>query len=248
MITRRLVEVCIDSVESAVAAAAGGADRLEVCSALGEGGLTPSAGLMEVVRTRVQIPLAVMIRPRAGDFCCSDDEFEVMRRDLVRLKEQGADMVVFGLLTPDGAVDAARTRELMALARPLPVTFHRAFDMTRDPRTALETLIELGCERVLTSGQEKSVLEGLELITELVRQAGSRILVVPGGGITERNLPRILRECNAREFHVSASATRDSAMEFRNTRVPMGRTLAASEYAHSVADAGRVRRFRELAG
>ena len=248
MITRRLVEVCIDSVESAVAAAAGGADRLEVCSALGEGGLTPTAGLMDVVRARVQIPLAVMIRPRAGDFCYSDDEFEVMRRDLVRLKEQGADMVVFGLLTPDGAVDVARTRDLMALARPLPVTFHRAFDMTRDPRAALETLIELGCERVLTSGQEKSVLEGLELIAELVRQAGSRIRVVPGGGITERNLPRILRECNAREFHVSASATRDSAMEFRNTRVPMGRTLAASEYAHSVADAGRVRRFRELAG
>lgn len=247
MSSRRLVEVCIDSVESTVAAVGGGADRLEVCSALGEGGLTPSPGLLEIVRERVTIPLAVMIRPRAGDFCYSDDEFEVMRRDLVRLKALGADLMVFGLLTPSGDVDVARTRELIALARPLPVTFHRAFDMTRDPRAALETLIALGCERVLTSGQEKSVLEGLELVTELVRLAGDRITVLPGGGITERNLPRILRECDAKEFHVSASGSRDSRMEFRNTRIPMGRTLAASEFALSVADEARVRRFRGLA-
>lgn len=247
MSSQRLIEVCIDSVESAVAAGQGGADRLEVCSALGEGGLTPSAGLMEVVRARVRLPLAVMIRPRAGDFCCSDDEFDVMRRDMVRLKEQGADLFVFGLLSPDGTVDAARTRQLIELAHPIPVTFHRAFDMARDPRAALETLISLGCQRVLTSGQEKSVLEGLELITELIRIAGDRIIVVAGGGITERNLPRILRECGAREFHVSASATRDSAMDFRNPRIPMGRTLAASEYSMSVADAARVRRFRDLA-
>ncbi|MFO1458497.1 MAG: copper homeostasis protein CutC [Verrucomicrobiota bacterium] len=247
MSSRRWVEVCIDSVESAVAAAGGGADRLEVCSALGEGGLTPSPGLLEVIRERVKVPLAVMIRPRAGDFCYSDDEFEVMRRDLVRLKALGADLMVIGLLTPNGEVDVARTRELIALARPLPVTFHRAFDMTRDPRAALEALVALGCERVLTSGQEKSVLEGLELVTELVRLAGDRITVMPGGGITERNLPRILKECDAREFHVSASGSRDSRMEFRNTRIPMGRTLAASEFALSVADETRVRRFRGLA-
>jgi len=242
-----LIEVCVDSVESAEAAQAGGADRIELCSALGEGGLTPSLGLMEVVRARLKIPIAVMIRPRAGDFCPTPAEFEVMRRDLMALKERGADLFVFGLLQPDGAVDVARTRELIELARPLLVTFHRAFDMTRDPRAALEKLIELGCERVLTSGQEKSVLEGLELLTELVEQAGERIRVVPGGGITERNLPRILRDCAAKEFHVSASATRDSRMEFRNPRIPMGRTLAASEYTVSVADEARVRRFRDLA-
>lgn len=248
MSLRRLVEVCIDSVASALAAVEGGADRLEVCSALGEGGLTPSSGLMEVVRARVRLPLAVMIRPRSGDFCYSDDEFEVMRRDLVRLKSMGADLFVLGLLTPEGDVDAEQTRELITLARPLPVTFHRAFDMTRDPRASLETLIELGCERVLTSGQEKSVLEGLDLVAELICQARDRIIVVPGGGITERNLPRILRACDVREFHVSASATRDSRMQFRNARVPMGRTLAASEYSASVTDAGRVRQFQELAG
>ncbi len=242
-----LFEVCVDSVESAKAAQAGGANRIELCSALGEGGLTPSLGLMEVVRSRLTLPIAVMIRPRAGDFCYSTADFEVMRRDLVALKERGADMIVLGLLEPDGSIDTARTRELIALARPLPVTFHRAFDMTRDARVALETLIEMGCERVLTSGQEKSVLEGLDLLVELVQQAGDRIRVVPGGGITERNLPRILRECPVKEFHVSASATRDSRMVYRNTRIPMGRTLAASEYALSTADESRVRRFRNLA-
>ncbi len=241
-------EVCIDTVESALAAEAGGASRVELCSALGEGGLTPSLGLLQVVRSRIRIPIAAMVRPRAGDFCYSDDEFEVMRQDVASFKQSGADMIVLGLLQPDGTIDADRTRQLIELARPLPVTFHRAFDMTKDARTSLETLIQLGCDRVLTSGQEKSVLEGLDLLVDLVRQAGGRILVVPGGGITEKNLPRILRECSPKEFHVSASGTRDSRMEFRNSRIPMGRTLAASEYAVAVADAGRVRRFRSLAG
>ena len=247
MSERRLIEVCVDSVASAQAAEAGGADRIELCSALGEGGLTPTAGLMELVRARVRLPIAAMIRPRAGDFCYSEDEFEVMRRDLVLMKRLGADMAVFGLLNPDGRVDGNRTARLMAEARPLPVTFHRAFDVARDPREALETLVRLGVERVLTSGQEKSVLEGLEVITELIRLAGERLIVVPGGGISERNLPRILRECGAREFHVSASATRDSRMEYRNTRVPMGRVLAPSEFSQSMADESRVRQFRDLA-
>ena len=244
---RRLIEVCIDSVESALAAAAGGADRLEVCSALGEGGLTPTAGLLAVIRERVRLPLAVMIRPRVGDFCYSPEEFEVMRRDLCHAKTLGADLIVLGLLTPEGTLDADRTRELMALARPLPVTFHRAFDMARDPMEAMEALIGLGCERVLTSGQEKSVLEGLDLLVALMRRAAGRIVIMPGGGITERNLPRILRECDFRELHLSASATRESRMEFRNQRISMGRTLAASEFTMAAADSGRVRRFRELA-
>lgn len=182
-----------------------------------------------------------------GDFCYSPEEFEVMRRDLCHAKTLGADLIVLGLLTPEGTLDADRTRELMALARPLPVTFHRAFDMARDPMEAMEALIGLGCERVLTSGQEKSVLEGLDLLVALMRRAAGRIVIMPGGGITERNLPRILRECDFRELHLSASATRESRMEFRNQRISMGRTLAASEFTMAAADSGRVRRFRELA-
>lgn len=241
------IEVCVDSVESAVAAQAAGADRIELCSALFEGGLTPSAGLLEEVRARVSLPVAVMIRPRGADFCYSDAEFAVMKRDLVLARKLGADLIVLGLLNPNGTVARERTRELLELARPLPVTFHRAFDMSRDPREALEALIELGVERVLTSGQERSALEGLDLIADLVRLAGNRIIVMPGGGISERNLPKILRESGAREFHVSASSPRESGMTFRNSRVAMGRQVGPPEYQFSVASEARLRAFRDLA-
>lgn len=242
------MEVCVDSVESALAAAAGGADRLELCQDLCEGGLTPSAGLLAGVRARVKIPLAVMLRPRAADFCYSEAEFEVMRRDLQFARELGADMVVLGILTPDGGVDVARTRELIALARPLPVTFHRAFDMVSDATRALEDLIQLGVERVLTSGLERTALEGLDTLAALMKQAGERIIVVPGGGITERNLPKLLAVTGAKEFHVSASVPQESAMAFRNPRVAMGRTFGPGEYSFTRAGEARVRVFRELAG
>jgi len=241
------LEVCVDSVESALAAQAAGADRIELCQALFEGGLTPSAGLMEEVRARVSLKLAMMIRPRGADFCYSDNEFAVMKRDLLLARKLGADVIVLGLLKPDGTIDRERTQVLLELARPLPVTFHRAFDMTRDPREALETLIDLGVNRVLTSGQERSALEGLDLIAELVRLAGDRIIVMPGGGITEQNLPKILRQSGAREFHISASSTRESRMTFRNPRVAMGRQVGPPEYQLSVASDTRIRAFRELA-
>lgn len=243
-----LIEVCVDSVESALAAQAGGADRIELCQDLCEGGLTPSAGLLEVVRERVKLPLAVMIRPRGADFCYSEPEFEVMRRDLLAVKRAGADLIVLGLLTPDGAIDHARTAELVALARPLPITFHRAFDMVRDAHEALETLIALGIERVLTSGLERTVVEGLDTIVALQQQAGSRIIVVPGGGISERNLPKILKTTVAREFHVSASENREGSMTFRNPRVAMGRTFGPAEYTFTRTSTARVRAFRDLAG
>lgn len=246
MKNKPMMEVCVDSVESAVAAQAGGADRLELCQDLCEGGLTPSAGLLATVRDRVNLPLAVMIRPRGADFCYSEAEFEVMRRDLKFARETGANMIVLGLLTSAGDVDLARTRELVALARPLPVTFHRAFDMVRDAGRALEDLIGLGVERVLTSGQERTVVEGLDCLVSLMSQARGRIIVVPGGGITERNLPKILAATGAREFHVSASATQESTMTFRNSRVPMGRTFGPSEYTFTRASESRVRAFRTL--
>lgn len=242
-----LIEVCVDSVESARAAETAGADRIELCQALGEGGLTPSAGLMEAVCEEARIDVAVMIRPRPGDFHYSEAEFAVMQKDLRLAKQAGADVIVLGLLNPDGTVDQDRTRRLVDAARPLPVTFHRAFDMVRDPVEALETLVQLGVSRVLTSGLERSALEGLDLITDLVRRAAHRITVVPGGGITERNLQKILRQSGAREFHVSASSPRESAMTFRNPRVAMGRVIGAPEYQISQASEQRIRSFRDLA-
>jgi copper homeostasis protein len=247
MTKKTTIEVCVDSVESAVAAQTGGADRIELCQDLSEGGLTPSAGLLAKVRARVKLPLAVMIRPRAADFCYSDAEFEVMRRDLQFARQAGADLVVLGLLMADGGIDVTRTKELIALARPMPVTFHRAFDMTPDAAAALEVLVELGVERVLTSGQERTVVEGLDVIIALMKQAAGRIIIVPGGGISERSLPRILAATGAREFHISASETQASVMTYRNPRVAMSRTFGPSEYAFTRANEGRVRAFRSAA-
>jgi copper homeostasis protein len=242
-----LLEVCVDSVESARAAENGGADRIELCQDLCEGGLTPSIGLLEAVRERVKLPIAVMIRPRGADFCYTSDEFEVMRRDLLAAQRAGADMIVLGLLLPDGSFDCARTAELVALARPLPVTFHRAFDMVSDAERALDAIMELGIERVLTSGLERTVIEGLDTLTTLVQRGGERIIVVPGGGISERNLSKILAATGAREFHVSASTSLEGSMTYRNPRVAMGRTFGPPEFSFARASETRVRAFRRLA-
>ncbi len=235
------IEICVDSVESALAAQAGGADRLELCQNLFEGGTTPSAGMIRRVKAAVRLPVFVIIRPRGADFCYSDAEFEVMQEDVKLARELGADGLVIGLLRPNGTVDKARTQALMRLAGPLPITFHRAFDVTRDPFEALETLVSMGVSRVLTSGQEKSVLEGIDLLAKLVRVAGKRVIVVPGGGISDRNFDKIRRLSRAREFHLSGSGPVVSRMTYRNTRVPMGRELRPPEFAWSITDTAKVR-------
>jgi copper homeostasis protein len=232
-----IFELCVESAEAAIAAQAGGAARVELCSDLLEGGLTPSHGTLQHARARLSIGIMAMVRPRGGDFCYSDDEFAVMKCDLLAAKALGANGVVFGILNPDGTIDQDRTAELIALARPLPVTFHRAFDVTRDPFEALETLVALGVNRVLTSGQEPSVLEGLELISELVRRAGNRIIVMPGGGITERNVARIAEVSGAHELHCASLEPREGRMAYRNPRVFMGGTLRPPEYSQDVTRA-----------
>jgi copper homeostasis protein len=189
-----------------------------------------------------------MIRPRGGDFCYSTDEFAVMEYDLEMAKANGADMIVLGLLQADGTIDAARSAKLIARARPLPVTFHRAFDMTREPWEAFNTLLELGVERLLTSGQEVTPVEGIELITELIERAGEKMIVMPGGGVNERNIRKLLRVTKAREIHSSAAGLRDSRMSFRNPRVFMGGQLGPPEFALKVAREDRVRSFRDLIG
>lgn len=241
------IEICVDSVESAQAAEAGGANRVELCQNLFEGGTTPSAGLIRMVKSTVRIPVFVILRPRGADFCYSEAEFRVMCEDLKLAKELGADGIVTGILRPDGTVDRRRMQELVRLAGSLPMTFHRAFDVTRDPFEALETLIDLNITRVLTSGQERSVVEGLDVLVELVRRAKRRIIVVPGGGLTERNFEKIRKQSRASEFHLSASAPVESRMKYRNPRVPMGRELRPPEFAWSSASEDRVRRLATLA-
>lgn len=235
-----LIEVCIDSVESALAAQAGGAGRVELCDNLFEGGTTPSLGMMQVARRALNIDLHVIIRPRGGDFCYSGHEMEVMMIDIEAARSAGAQGVVIGALQPDGRIDRTQTAALIGRARPLRVTFHRAFDMTRDPFEALETLIDLGVERVLTSGQEATAWEGADLIAELAARAGDRMIIMPGGGITERNAAKIVARAGVREIHTGGALTVESRMAFRNMRIGMGRALSEPEYSRKITDAGRI--------
>ena len=246
MSNRLILEACVDSAEAAIAAQEGGADRVELCNDLLEGGTTPSAGTIQLAREHVDIGLNVMIRPRGGDFCYSCAEFEVMKLDIQMAKKWGANGVVFGILKEDGSVDTGRTGTLVALARPLSVTFHRAFDMLRGPYEALEDLIKLGIDRVLTSGQEYSALEGLALITDLVQKAGDRIIVMPGAGITERNIKKIIEQSGAKEVHVAGPVSVKSRMKYRNTRCFMGGELRPPEFTLTVTDPNRIREFVRL--
>ena len=236
-----LVEICVDSAIGAFAAERGGADRVELCDNLLEGGTTPSAGCIKVARRSLKIGLQVIIRPRGGDFLYGDQEVDVMREDIRMAKDLGADGVVIGCLTAEGHIDRVRTEELIRLARPLNVTFHRAFDMCRDPHQGLEHLIELGTNRVLTSGQEASCIEGLELIASLQKQAAGRIIVMPGGGLTTRNIAKFVAATGVSEVHLSARRTVESGMSYRNSRVFMGGTLRPPEFSWKTTDEASVR-------
>jgi copper homeostasis protein len=243
MADRVLVEACVDTVESAIAAQEGGADRIELCDNLLEGGTTPSAGTIAACRSRLAIPIFVLIRPRGGDFLFSDIEQEVMLRDVATTRELGADGVVIGALRPDGSVDTERVRALIKAAGSLSVTFHRAFDMARDPTSLLESLVAMGVTRVLTSGQAPTALEGARTIAALQRQSAGRIVILAGGGINEDNVEQVLAETRVSEVHVRGTARQESRMEFRNPRVSMGKAYVPDDYAHVVTDADRIRRI-----
>jgi copper homeostasis protein len=243
-----LIEACVDSVESAIAAEKGGARRVELCCALLEGGLTPSEGAIALARERLSIGLNVIIRPRGGDFLYTRAEQEMMLRDIDAAKRLGADAVVIGALTAEGDVDAAATRALSERARPLSVTFHRAFDMTRDPFAALETLVALGIDRLLTSGQEESAMAGLDLLRELVERASDRIVIMPGGNIHESNVEKIAKVTGAKELHVTGFVDVEGGMKFRNPRVYMGGLLRPPEYTRTVTSSEKIGALVRLAG
>lgn len=218
-----LIEVCVDSVASALAAERGGAARVELCSDLLEGGITPSAGMIETVREKISIGLQVIVRPRGGDFCYEDDEFEIMRHDVLLSKRLRADGVVFGILNPNGTIDVKRTRELVELARPMNVTFHRAFDMSSDLFSALEDVIATGADRLLTSGGRQQCMQGKDAIADLVKHGKNRIIVMAGGGIGHNDVAHIIEETGVAEIHVGLSTQVASPMLYRNPAISLGK-------------------------
>jgi len=235
-----VVEVCVDSVESAIRAYQGGATRLEVCSALSEGGLTPSFGLLRAIRLIIPIPIVVMIRPHGGEFVYSDAEIAAMKVDIEVARMSDAEGVVFGVLTNDFQVDKVLTRDLIDAARPLTVTFHRAFDMVADPFQALDDLMSVGVDRILTSGCAPSAAQGQDLIAKLIDRAAGRISLMPGGGISEANITPLLQSTGAKEIHLSARAK-----VFKDNTYPLPRPcpLRPSEISQYVCDGDLVARL-----
>ncbi len=216
------LEICVDSVQSAVAAQSGGAQRIELCSGLSEGGITPSAGLIDAVRARVNIGLHIMVRPRGGDFCYSQDDLRVMRRDIQHAAEAGADGIVLGLLTPAGAVDFDGTRALVELARPMQVTFHRAIDMAVNFDRALEDVIRSGADRILTSGAAQTAMLGAERVGALIHNAAGRIRIMVCGGVRPENVEQIARITGAMEFHAALRKVLPSPVTYRKQGLALG--------------------------
>lgn len=228
------LEICVDSVESAVAAREAGAGRLELCCALSDGGLTPGWGLLKSVLSNVDIPVNVLIRPRGSDFLYTDNEFEIMKKDIEMCGESGAAGVVFGILNADSSVDTERTTMLVNFASPMTVTFHRTFDLCPDPFRALEDIISTGACRLLTSGQKPLAAEGAKLLKKLLLQSKGRIIIMPRGGLSDKNIAEIARLTGASEFHLSAGRTEESGMVYGN--IEMLKIISGSSYPLKRAD------------
>ncbi len=242
-----LLEICVDSVDSALAAQRGGAQQVELCADLLEGGITPSAGMIEQVRSRIGIGLQVIIRPRGGDFCYSDEEIEIMKRDIRTAKQLGANGLSLGILNSAGQIDTGRTRALADLAKPLEVTFHRAFDMTADLAASLEALVLCGVHRVLTSGGFPLAERGISRIAELVQLADRRIAIMVCGGVRHHNVAQILKATGAREVHSNPKILIDGPMKFRNhalslsspPRLDFQRSVICEEDVRRLCDAAQ---------
>ena len=243
-----LLEVCANSVASALAAQDGGAERVELCENLHEGGTTPSYGEILVARKLLKIKLYILIRPRSGDFLYTDLEYKIMTADVQYCIDAGCDGVVIGMLNSDGTVDKRRCTELLNLAKKngLGVTFHRAIDMCADMEQALEDIIEMGFERILTSGGRSTAMEGARMIANLIKKANGRITIMPGSGINERNVADLVYYTKAMEVHSSARVHIQSKMNYKNDHIIMG-GLVADEYSNDITDVNQVKKIIAMA-
>lgn len=240
-----ILEACANSALSAIEAGKGRADRVELCENMADGGCTPGYGSILFARKNLKIELYIMIRPRGSDFLYSDAEFEIMKEDVLFARKTGAEGVVFGILNADGTIDKFRMRKLAELARPMGITCHRAFDMTADPFQAMEDLIELGIDRILTSGQQENALLGAPLIKDLITRAKGRIVIMPGGGIKEHNIKEVISATGANEFHLYLPKTVKSRMTFQRQDIHMGKP-SVPENELVIVDAEKISRVREI--
>ena len=239
--TKPLIELCVEGIDGFLAAQEAGADRVELCASLVEGGLTPSLATIRAAVKAARIPVHVIIRPRGGDFLYSEAEFDSMVEDIKALRSEDVAGVVIGCLTPDGRIDEARTTALVEAARPMSVTCHRAFDMTADAREALEALIRCGVDRVLTSGQRDTAVEGIAILKNAVAQAAGRIVIMGCGALDTDTIGKVRDETGLVEMHFAALTTVPSGMVFRNPHVGMGGTEKDREYELTLTDKNAVR-------
>ena len=239
------IEVCAFSLESCLAAEKGGANRIELCGSMYEGGTTPSAGLIQVAKQQVSIEIHAMIRPRGGDFCYSENEISVMQADIRMAKELGCEGIVLGILQPNGEVNIAQTKALVDLAKPMQVTFHRAIDMTPDYLKALEDIIEAGCDRILTSGQKNTAMKGIEAIEKLVKQANNRIEIMAGSGLNASNVQTLIHT-GVNALHLTGKSIRDSEMIYRKEGVTMGGLSEVPEYEIVYSDFKKIQAVAEV--
>lgn len=235
-----LLEICTPNIESVINARNAGVKRVELCSGLSEGGLTPSYAFIKQA-CALNIDINVLIRPRSGDFFYSNAEFEIIKEDIKIAKSLGANGIVVGILLSNGKVDKERMSEIVKLSNPMEITFHRAFDMSDDLFQALEDIIDLGCHRILTSGGESSAIKALSTLNELVAKANNRIIIMSGAGINAENISIIAKETNAFEFHASAKKLIESKMIFRNINATMGINTSENEYFHYVSDYSQIK-------
>ena len=237
------LECCVDSVESAIAAKKGGADRIELCSALVIGGLSPSQALYRKIREQVDLPIRVLLRPRFGDFCYTDFEQEILKEEIKSFVNLGADGIVIGAMKPDGTLNLEQMKEFIEEAKGMPVTLHRAFDMCQDPFVTLEEAKELGISTILTSGQKNTCVDGMELLKELVEKAQGETEILVGGGVDASVLPMLAEKTKAKAYHMSGKISMESEMRYRKQDVSMG---SVSEYEIWRTSEKRVREARKI--
>ena len=243
---KRKLEICCYSVESAINAERSGADRIELCDNYLEGGTTPSYATIKYSVEKLNIPVNVIVRPRGGDFLYSDIEYEIIKQDVLAAKKLNANGIVIGFLTSSGEIDIEKTKEIVELAKPLEITFHRAFDMCKDPLKAIDQLKKIGITRILTSGAKNTVIEGINLLAKLVKKAGNEIIIMPGSGVNEANLSKLIQKTKAIEYHSSAKTFDNSKMNYFNQDISMGGIDTVNEFSKITVDPKKIKKMIEI--